>query len=243
MTTLLLRTGLDTAGLQVVADTARELSGADAAWVVAGPDDVDLAVQVVSGLGATPAPRARSDPSFALARHVILSGAPVTVDDLAMDTGAPGGTGPRGSSRLGPAVVVPMRSPERVEGAVGLAWVAGAPAAPTLLDPSLPTMLAEQAALALHLARARRDQQELRLLQDRDRIARDLHDLVIQRLFAVGLALQGAGRLPDRDQVAERLDWAVDELDTTIQEIRGVIFALGTVGAASELRGTGRASR
>jgi signal transduction histidine kinase len=86
-------------------------------------------------------------------------------------------------------------------------------------------MFAGQVALALELAdsQARRDQ--LALIDERDRIARDLHDHVIQRLFAIGLALQNASAdLPG--QVGERLRAGVDDLDETIKQIRATIYRL-----------------
>jgi signal transduction histidine kinase len=85
---------------------------------------------------------------------------------------------------------------------------------------------ADQAALALDRAQALQDRQELMLISDRDRIARDLHDLVIQRLFATGLQLQGVRRYAVNDEVVERIDNAVRELDVTINDIRSTIFDL-----------------
>jgi signal transduction histidine kinase len=77
------------------------------------------------------------------------------------------------------------------------------------------------------LARGRSEQERLVLLEERDRIARDLHDLVIQRLFATGISLSGAARVPDTpDKVVDRLQSAVDALDTTVKEIRATIFEL-----------------
>ena len=69
----------------------------------------------------------------------------------------------------------------------------------------MPASFAEQAALAMQVSRAREDQQRLAVFEDRDRIGRDLHDLVIQRLFAVGLSLQSAGRLAQVPEVGARL--------------------------------------
>jgi signal transduction histidine kinase len=85
---------------------------------------------------------------------------------------------------------------------------------------------ADQASLALDRAQAISDREELMLVADRDRIARDLHDLVIQRLFATGLQLQGARRMAVSDDVRERLDTAVADLDVTIRDIRSTIFEL-----------------
>jgi signal transduction histidine kinase len=74
------------------------------------------------------------------------------------------------------------------------------------------------------------------VLDDRDRIARDLHDRVVQRVYAVGLSLQGATRLPDRDQVIDRVTRAIDDLDATISEIRAAIFELGEPALPGGLR-------
>jgi signal transduction histidine kinase len=103
------------------------------------------------------------------------------------------------------------------------------------VDATLPTSFAEQAALAIQVGRARDDQQRLSLFEDRDRIGRDLHDLVIQRVFAVGLSLQGAARRVSDPDLSGRLEQAVDDLDGTIKDIRRTIFALGSLDASSDL--------
>lgn len=86
--------------------------------------------------------------------------------------------------------------------------------------------LALHASVILDREQAEREHDQLTVLQDRDRIARDLHDLVIQRLFAVGLTLQGASRRAVVPEVMERLEGAVAELDQTIRDIRATIFEL-----------------
>src|SRR5204863_8216475 len=85
--------------------------------------------------------------------------------------------------------------------------------------------VAERRAAADELARAH---QELALVDDRERIARDLHDTVIQRLFAVGLSLQGALARAVTDPALERMHQAIDDIDETIRDIRSAIFALHT---------------
>jgi signal transduction histidine kinase len=87
---------------------------------------------------------------------------------------------------------------------------------------------AAQAAVALELADRRRQAERFAVVEDRDRIARDLHDLVIQRLFATGMLLQSAVRLTESapEEVRQRVDRAVDELDGTIRELRSTIYAL-----------------
>jgi signal transduction histidine kinase len=103
-------------------------------------------------------------------------------------------------------------------------------------DISAPGVFGQRVGLALEVARGSLDAAQVTLLRDRDRIARDLHDHVIQRLFAVGLSLQAAlvaARVPE---VAERVGRAVDDIDETIKEVRRTIFGLHGSGVASELR-------
>ena len=108
---------------------------------------------------------------------------------------------------------------------------------------------AAQAGIALELAEHRQDAERLAIFQDRDRIARDLHDLVIQRLYATGMSLQGAMPLLTRPEAATRVSSAVDALDETIREIRSAIFSLQSRGDAAArtpgpgARGGGRDDR
>jgi signal transduction histidine kinase len=103
-------------------------------------------------------------------------------------------------------------------------------------EPVAELAFGEQAALAIGLTQARAEHDRLALLEERDRIGRDLHDLVIQRLFATGMVLQGAQRLTNDDQVSDRIGRAVDELDQTIREVRSTIFALHQASKGSGLR-------
>jgi signal transduction histidine kinase len=93
-------------------------------------------------------------------------------------------------------------------------------------DERLLWSLAAAAGVAVENGRLHERLGELALFADRERIARDLHDTVIQRLFAVGLSLQGVARVVDPPSVGERIEAAVDELDLTISDIRSTIFAL-----------------
>ncbi|SFH26478.1 Histidine kinase-, DNA gyrase B-, and HSP90-like ATPase [Amycolatopsis regifaucium] len=93
-------------------------------------------------------------------------------------------------------------------------------------DVQLAETFAAHAALAVEFARAQQDRQRLAVFEDRDRIARDLHDLVIQRLFAIGLGLEGLGRLAGEPTVADRVTGFAHEIDRTIREIRNSIFSL-----------------
>jgi signal transduction histidine kinase len=93
-------------------------------------------------------------------------------------------------------------------------------------EASFAAAFAAQAGIALELAASRAETERLLVYQDRDRIARDLHDLVIQRLYATGMSLQGTMPMISRPEVADRVSRAVDAMDETIREIRGAIFAL-----------------
>jgi signal transduction histidine kinase len=130
---------------------------------------------------------------------------------------------PRGD--LGTVVLVPLRA-HLVDTGV-LMVVLGAGRGTLGADEAeLLASFADQASLALDRAQAVSDREELMLVADRDRIARDLHDLVIQRLFATGLHLQGARRTATGDDIKARLDDAVADLDVTIRDIRSTIFDL-----------------
>jgi signal transduction histidine kinase len=103
-------------------------------------------------------------------------------------------------------------------------------------DEALAEALALAAGIAIENTRLNDRVRVMSVLDDRDRIARDLHDRVIQRVYAVGMHLQGATRLPERDQVIERVERAIDDLDLTIVEIRSAIFELSEAALPGGLR-------
>jgi two-component system, NarL family, sensor histidine kinase DevS len=132
----------------------------------------------------------------------------------------------------GPALVLPLRTTDTVAGVLVTVRQAGArPFTEEQLD--MMAAFADQAALAWQLAATQRRIRELDVLTDRDRIARDLHDHVIQRLFAVGLALQGTIPRARSAEVQQRLSDSVDDLQAVIQEIRTAIFDLHSTSAGS----------
>lgn len=125
-----------------------------------------------------------------------------------------------------PTLVLPLRSGERTLGQVTLRRAVGEQ--PFNDDErDLGEVLVVQTALALSYAMERRERERLVVYEERDRIARDLHDLVIQRIFAAGMMLEGVRRTAELPPpAASRLERAVDELDATVKDIRATIFSL-----------------
>ena len=123
------------------------------------------------------------------------------------------------------AVVIPLRAHLARAGAL-VAFFDPVHAAPGIDERELLASFADQASLALDRAQAVVDREELAVISDRERIARDLHDVVIQRLFATGLQVQGVASLTNDPAIGNRLQRAVDDLDLTIKAIRGTIFEL-----------------
>ncbi|MEU6080354.1 GAF domain-containing protein [Streptomyces sp. NPDC047108] len=232
-TALLSGHGADDA-LTVVAEQGRRLADAAAGVVLlpyehGGLEIVRVASELpepFEGLGMVIAP---TSPVY----EQLLAGEPVFVDDSAGD---PRMTTPI-SHLYGPSMMLPLGSGDRVLGTLALPRLRGGrPFTDT--DRTLATRFAAQAALALVLAEAQRDRERLAVYEERDRIARDLHDLVIQRLFATGMMLEAARSRREVPALRDGIDRGVDELDLTVQEIRTAIFALqqGPADAPSGLR-------
>ncbi|MET7903300.1 GAF domain-containing protein [Streptomyces sp. NPDC005355] len=159
---------------------------------------------------------------------------PVTSTDVENDPRIT--VGPQRWDGLGPAVAVPMRTSDGVGGVLSLARAVRSPAF-TQMETDTLLGFAGQAAIAMKLAERRRDAEQLALLEDRDRIARDLHDLAIQRLFAAGMTLQSTVRFVQHPEGSERLLRVVDDLDDTIKIIRSTIFGLRSHEAGPAVQG------
>ncbi|MEU1039606.1 GAF domain-containing protein [Streptomyces sp. NPDC005907] len=220
VTTALLSGGDGEDPLQVVAEQARRLSGSAAGIVLLPADEGGLRIVAVASDHPSRALGVVVPPESGIVADV-LGGEPVFVEDAATD--------PRMLTDLareyGPAMMLPLQSGGRVLGA--LVTPRGPGARPfTETERTLAAQFASQAALALMMAEAQRDRERLAVYEDRDRIARDLHDLVIQRLFATGMTLESAQRRSAVPEVRKGVGKAVEELDVTIQEIRTAIFAL-----------------
>ncbi|MFI5756117.1 GAF domain-containing sensor histidine kinase [Streptomyces sp. NPDC051569] len=232
VTTALLSSGDVGDALTVVAEQARALADSAAGVVMLPAPDGGLEIVAVSA----DSPRSELGtvvPAESPVVRALLAGESVFVDDSATD--------PRMITDLaagfGPTMLLPLHSDGRVLGALVTPRALGGRRF-TETERILATQFASQAALALMMAEAQRDRERLAVLEDRDRIARDLHDLVIQRLFATGMLLESAQRGPVAAEAHRGIGKAVDELDVTIQEIRTAIFALqqGSAEAPSGLR-------
>ncbi|MFH9824996.1 sensor histidine kinase [Streptomyces bobili] len=222
--------------LALIAEQAREITGAELAVVAIPMEGTDsLTVELAIGLRAE-AHRGLVLPlEGSLIGQAFAQDTPVTSADVAHDDRT--SAGPPRFTGLGPGVAVPIGSGESARGVVLLVRETGGNEF-TEKEMAPLRVFAAQAAVAMELAERRRDVEQIVLLEDRDRIARDLHDLAIQRLFATGMTLQSAGRFIDHPGASERVLRAVDDLDETIKIIRSTIFGLRTRGdeAAPGLR-------
>ncbi|OBC02361.1 histidine kinase [Mycobacterium sp. 852013-50091_SCH5140682] len=215
---------------RLVADEALKLTGADGT-VVAVPADADAdhgdvaALMVAATAGTVRDCGTASIPVTGTAvGEVYRAGAPQRRELLEL------------CGFTGPALVLPLRATDTVAGVLVALRTRGGPAF-TDEQMDMVAAFADQAALAWQLASSQRRVQELEILSDRERIARDLHDHVIQRLFAVGLSLQATIPRARSTDVQQRLTDSVDDLQAVIQEIRTAIFDLhGRSAGATRLR-------
>ena len=126
---------------------------------------------------------------------------------------------------IGPVIAIPLVARGRVFGALGVANRSGEPPFADA-DARLVEAFAAQAAVALELSRARAELERLAVVEERERIARDLHDGVIQSLFGIGMQLQGLAEGDLAEPARARLAAAVDGIDGAIRDLRNYIFGL-----------------
>ena len=210
--------------LALVAGHARELCRADTCFVALPAGDDRLVLEVAEGLDAD-AVRGRVLPvGGSPCGEVLASGSPrLLLHEQAASVAS--------ATSADSALLVPLGSEGATRGVLVVTTAQGTePVLSSAVDEL--SAFAAQATLALEVAERRRDAERLVVYEDRDRIARDLHDLVIQRLFATGMQLESAARLVERPEAATRVRRAVDDLDTTIREIRSTIYALTTEPAS-----------
>ncbi|MCX4999977.1 GAF domain-containing protein [Streptomyces longwoodensis] len=210
--------------LPLIAERAREITASALSVVVMPVDGTDtLAVELAVGHEADAWRGLVLPVEGTLIGQAFLQRAPVSSPDVSHDSRV--SAGPPRFEGLGPAVAVPIGSGDEARGVVLLVrHSSGQEFSEKETEPL--QVFAAQAAVAMELAERRQDAEQIALLEDRDRIARDLHDLAIQRLFATGMTLQSAGRRVQDSMASERILRAVDDLDETIKIIRSTIFGL-----------------
>ncbi|MFJ8789861.1 GAF domain-containing protein [Streptomyces sp. NPDC102462] len=210
--------------LGLIADRAREITGSALAAVALPMEDTgSLTVEIAVGTDSDAHRGLVLPMDESLMGLAFSAAAPVTSADVSDDDRV--SQQPPRFHGLGPAVAVPIGTGGGVRGVVLLVRELGQ-ALFSAQETETLQGFAAQAAIALELAERRQDAQEIAVLKDRDRIARDLHDLAIQRLFATGMTLQSAGRFIEHAEASERVLRAVDDLDETIKIIRSTIFGL-----------------
>jgi signal transduction histidine kinase len=220
------------AAFRLIADDALNLARADAVMVAvptdSGPDSGPDELVVIQTAGDAPAPETMASINFAdgVIGATFADRTPRRVTTIESPALA------RLTAEPGPAMVVPLRTPDAVAGVV-LALRRAGGSEFTEEDLTMMASFADQVALAWQLANSQRRMRELDVISDRDRIARDLHDHVIQRLFAVGLSLQGTIPRAESEEVQKRLTDTVDELQAVIQDIRTTIFDLHGGGSGT----------
>ncbi len=225
-TALLSSTGPHRRPLQLIAERARVLTDAEQAIVLVPaeadvPDDeVDtLVVSAAVGVHADEVLGQRIPVDGSTSGEVFRTGQPRITESLRYPIEAFTDVGQR------PAIVMPLRADDHVAGVIAIARASDQPPfSDEYLD--LVSDFATHAAIALVLASAREDSRQLTILAERERIAHDLHDHVIQRLFAAGMDLQGTLARARSPEVAGRLNRTLDDLQTIIEEIRTTIFQL-----------------
>ncbi|RUR03262.1 GAF domain-containing protein [Labedella endophytica] len=216
----LLSGGRDDA-LSTIAETTAQLADAEVVCVVLPHRDDLLVVDTVGGVDGDRFRTLVFPREGSVSARALDSGAPLRLDDLgAVSTNEPGVT-----VLLGPSMVIPLHADDTTIGTLTISRSAGRPRFSDS-DLELASDFADQCAIALSLEQGRAAREKLSVLQDRGRIARDLHDHVIQRLFGAGLSLQAVGSEIDDDRVRERIDEQVTALDDAIGSIRTAIFAL-----------------
>jgi signal transduction histidine kinase len=205
----------------------RELARADLV-VLAVPerDNRLLTIRFAEGDGAEATHHLFLNVEHSLSGLVLNTGLPLEVEDFAHDSRtATSVRGPMG--HIGPAIVFPLGVAGDVRGVLTIGRRQGGLPFPATTTDVVGTFAA-QAGIALELAQRRRDAERLSLYEDRERIARDLHDHVIQRLYAAGMALSGTVPMIGKPDVEARVRKTVDAMDATIKDIRAAIFALQT---------------
>src|SRR6202158_2873834 len=217
--------GTDTDSLLTsVAEHARELAGANAATILTTTSSPGRLV-VAAAVGAyAPQVRGQSVPAAkSISGTVMETGKPLHTDDATTQGGVYQPIIRLG--HVGPAIFVPLRVRGRSTGTLMVANTRGG----RRFDQGtvkLVETFADQASISIEYARAQADLRRLELMDERERIAKELHDGIIQSLFAVGMGLQGTALTSGSPETTARVEGAVGELDRIIRDLRNYIFGL-----------------
>ena len=207
-----------------IAERARALAGADAATILRA-SSVPGQLVVAAAVGAQAVQvRGQSVPvARSISGEVMRSGRTFVTEDATADRDAYQPIIRLG--RVGPAIFVPLRGQSGATGTLMVANTKGG----RHFDPQtvrLVETFADQTSVAMEYARAQADARRVGLMDERERIAKELHDGVIQSLFAVGMGLQGTALMTSSPEQAARIVGAVGELDKVIRDLRNYIFGL-----------------
>ena len=210
--------------LRLIAVQAQAVADADVVnFMLPTADGQALRIEVAIGEGANELVGRTSPMDDTLIGRTFSTGQAVRVVDVEDGPLSIGGLAD--VVAVGPLMILALSGVQRTRGALVIARRRGRHGF-TEADLEMATTFASHASIALQLADARTDQQRIALLEDRDRIARDLHDHVIQRLFAIGLTVQSVARSMGADERSERLDRVVSDIDETMRQTRTSIFQL-----------------
>ncbi len=210
--------------LKSIVEHARELAAADAATIVS-VSAVPGELVVSAAVGARSSElRGQTMPAEAsISGGVMKSGRSLALDDVSADPRAYQPVVRLG--RHGPALFVPLRVPGGATGTLMVVRLKGGQP----FDESSKRLIesfADQASVVIDYGKAQADLGRLGLMEERERIAKELHDGIIQSLFAVGMGLQGTAALAVSPSTAQRIETAVEELDKVIRDLRNYIFGL-----------------
>ncbi len=204
--------------LDVIAERVAALIDADLVAVTVPWNDGELSIRTVHGRDAETLRGLVYPAAGTLAARALAEKKAVSVDSRAMLFGSRAGAGP--------TVAIPLTAGDE---ALGVLMISRKPDGKsfTSADLDMAFAFAAQAGVAMEIVRAREERRRADTVRDRSRIARDLHDHVIQRLFGAGLALQGVAATVE-SHAAATIDEQIDTIDAAIKDIRTVIFALGS---------------
>ena len=215
--------------LQVIIEKICELADADLATLVLPAEDPgSFEVAVATGRGSDQLRGMQSSEENTMVEQAMATGRGSRVEAVEDEHRFEGHVSR--VAEVGPLMTVPLSGQQGAQGAIIVGRMSGRRGF-TAADLELAEAFGIHAAIARELASARADQQRLTLMKDRSRIARDLHDHVIQRLFAAGLTMQSMTKIEGAPDFSDRLGTVIADIDATIRQIRASIHQLENAGS------------